>query len=80
MTDTAKTRQRISKLALDNLKVAERAELVELAGAFGLRVWRGEKSAFLDDGAEPLRYPTAAHARRNLRRIRPDLVEQLTSI
>lgn len=76
------TRQRMSKLSQENLKVAERAELFDLGeGELGVKVWRGERAAVLDGGPTgPLRFCNAAQARRNLRRVRPDLVEQMTSI
>lgn len=71
--------QRMSRLSLENLKVADRAELIAaIGGGYGVKLWRGDSACIINDGSAPIRYNDAAHARRNLRRVRPDL--QITSI
>lgn len=73
--------QRITSLSKANLLAAERAELIETPAGVGmLKVWRGDRSAFVSGAVGPLTFADAAHVRRFVRRYRVDLAELMTTI
>jgi hypothetical protein len=71
--------QRITNLSLAALRVAERAQAIDLgAGESGVKVWGGDRAVILCGVAGPLRFTSPAHLSRFVRRYRPDLA--VTSI
>jgi hypothetical protein len=71
--------QRITAPSKENIKAADRAELIEMKelGCFTVKLWKGERATFVTGSQSVMPYPTADHARRAIKRIRPDL--ELTS-
>ncbi|OYV96248.1 MAG: hypothetical protein B7Z62_08605 [Deltaproteobacteria bacterium 37-65-8] len=68
----------MSKVSRENLKVADRAgfEHIEFKdGGYGVMVWveREGRRAYLHGSEGPMVYPGAFEARRNIKRVRPDL-------
>ena len=71
-------RGRMTQTSIANLKVADQAGLESIAferGGSGVLVWvaRDGNRAYLSDASGPIAYETRVKARRNVRRIRPDL-------
>lgn len=65
---------RMTQTSKANILAADRAELVPLDdGGHGVKVWRGDKAAFVSHATGPIAYPTATLARRAVKRLRPDL-------
>ena len=67
--------QRMTKTSKQNLIVADRVEIhksddMEL---YFVRLWRGDKMAYLSSSVAPINYDSIQHARRAIKRIRPDL-------
>jgi hypothetical protein len=67
------TKRRMTATSRENVKVAEKAELVPLDVGWGVKVWKGGKAAFVSSPDGPMVYPTRTLARRAVRRIRRDL-------
>ena len=70
--------QRMSKVSRENLKVADRVgfEHIEFErGEAGVMVWveREGRRAYLHGAEGPMVYPGVFEARRNIKRVRPDL-------
>ena len=66
---------RMTKTSKENLMVADRIEIdhFEKLGVYTVRVWRGDRMAYLLDSEKTVEYPTIIAARRAVRRLRPDL-------
>lgn len=66
---------RMTKTSKENLLVADKIQIqksddVEI---YFVRIWRGEKMAYLCDSNGPINYESILKARRSVKRIRPDL-------
>lgn len=73
-TITHLQRQRMTAVSRENLRLADRLQLIDLGdGEIGIRAWKGEAAALVNTSEGPARYPNEAAARRAARRVRPDL-------
>lgn len=65
---------RMTKISVDNLKVAEEAKIQEMkGGGFGVQVYRNDCSAFLQSKEGIVTYETINKAERAVRRLRPEI-------
>jgi hypothetical protein len=69
--------QRTTAQSKANIEAADRAELVATDDGHMVKVWKGERAAFVCGKEGPMIYPTADLARRAIKRIQPSL--ELTS-
>lgn len=79
--------QRITQLSKSNLMQAERLEIVpvdhdpEMPGArMMLKVWRGDRCAFVCGAFGPLTFEGMPALRRFVRRFRPTLADSFSTI
>ena len=63
----------MTKLSLENLKVANQVKIHTATAGWLVAVERNGNRAYLSDADGPLAYPSQALARRAIRRVRPDL-------
>jgi hypothetical protein len=64
---------RLNKLSISNLQVADEIRIESNAEKFMVRLVRCGNAAYLHTGSDIMLYPSIEHARRAIRRIRPDL-------
>jgi hypothetical protein len=64
---------RLNRVSISNLRVADEVQILSSDKKFMVRVVRGGNAAYLHTGNDIMLYPTVAHARRAVRRVRTDL-------
>ena len=65
---------RLNKISVDNLMVAEEAQILKLdSGGYMVKVWRKGNAGILHSGNDVLTVDDVKKAERAIRRIRPDL-------
>ena len=65
--------QRISKISVENLKVADKIVIEPMLDEYVVRVEKNGNPAYINGGATIMLYPTVQKARRAVKRLRPDL-------
>lgn len=65
--------QRITAQTKSNVKAADRAELIAADDGQMVKIYKGERAAFVCGSNGPMIYPTATDARRAIKRMNPAL-------